>query len=92
VQFPNLLKVGPTKKMNEIVHKDLPGVPLVHMQTPPPQIRAVVDHVYFCLDRKSPLWPDFSTDAALGMHFSGDWPELKLALWAVVDDRAQTKC
>src|SRR6478735_1764109 len=29
-QFPNLFKVGPNTKMNEIVHAHLPGVPLVH--------------------------------------------------------------
>src|SRR3954454_25410693 len=46
-QFPNLFKVGPNTKMNEIVHAHLPGVPLVHLPTPPPQIRAITDHVYF---------------------------------------------
>ena len=73
---PHLFKVGPNTKMNEIVHAHLPGVPLVHLPTPPPQIRAITDHVYFYLDRKSPLWPEFSTASSIGMHFSGDWPEL----------------
>jgi predicted component of type VI protein secretion system len=35
--------------MNEIVHAHLPGVNLVHLPTPPPQIRAITDHVYFYL-------------------------------------------
>jgi type VI secretion system protein ImpJ len=86
-QFPRLFKVGPNTKMNEIVHAHLPGVPLVHLPTPPPQIRAITDHVYFFLDRNSPLWPEFSTASSIGMHFSGDWPELELELWAVLDDR-----
>ena len=30
------------------------------MPTPPRQIRAVSDHVYFYLDKSSPLWPEFS--------------------------------
>ena len=55
------------------------GVPLVHLPTPPPHIRAITDHVYFYLDRKSQLWPEFSSAASIGMHFSGDWPELDLA-------------
>jgi SAM-dependent methyltransferase len=33
--------------MNEIVHAHLPGVSVVHLPTPPPQIRAITDHVYF---------------------------------------------
>jgi type VI secretion system protein ImpJ len=86
-QFPHLFKIGPNTKMNEIVHAHLPGVPLVHLPTPPPYIRAITDHVYFYLDRKSPLWPDFSTAGSIGMHFSGDWPDLELELWAILEDR-----
>ncbi|GJE07310.1 MULTISPECIES: type VI secretion system baseplate subunit TssK [Methylobacterium] len=86
-QFPHLFKVGPNTKMNEIVHAHLPGVPLVHLPTPPPQIRAITDHVYFLLDRQSPLWPEFSVASSIGMHFSGDWPELELELWAVLEGR-----
>jgi len=86
-QFPNLFKIGPNTKMNDIVHAHLPGVPLVHLPTPPPQIRAITDHVYFYLDRKSPLWPEFSTASSIGMHFSGDWPELEMELWAILEDR-----
>ena len=86
-EFPHLFKVGPNTKMNEIVHAHLPGVPLVHLPTPPPQIRAITDHVYFYLDRKSALWPDFSNAGSVGMHFSGDWPELELEFWAVMENR-----
>ncbi len=85
--LPAFLKVGPNTKMNEIVQAHLPGVPLVHLPTPPPQIRALTDHVYFYLDRTSPLWPEFSIATALGMHFAGDWPDLQLELWAIREDR-----
>ncbi|MBN9454863.1 MAG: type VI secretion system baseplate subunit TssK [Bosea sp.] len=86
-QFPQLFKIGPNTKMNEIVHAHLPGINLVHLPTPPPQIRALTDHVYFYLDRTSPLWPEFSTASSIGMHFSGDWPDLELELWAVLEGR-----
>lgn len=86
-EFPQLFKIGPNTRMSEIVHAHLPGVSLIHLPTPPPQIRAITDHVYFYLDRTSPLWPEFSTASAIGMHFSGDWPELELELWAVLGDR-----
>ncbi|WP_034996125.1 type VI secretion system baseplate subunit TssK [Beijerinckia mobilis] len=87
LQFPNLLKLGPDTRMNEIVHFNLPGVPLVHRPTPPPQIRALGDHVYFYIDKKSPLWAEFSVAGAIGIHFSGDWPDLELDLWAIREDR-----
>lgn len=83
MQVPNLLKVGPNTRMNEIVHANLPGIPIRHLPMPPPQIRALTDHVYFQFDRNSPLWPEFSTANAVGLHFAGEWPELSLDLWAV---------
>ena len=60
---------------------------LGYLPTPPPHIRAITDHVYFYLDRKSPLWSEFSKAASIGMHFSGDWPELELHLWAILEER-----
>lgn len=86
-QFPALCKIGPNTKMNEIVQTHLPGIELVHMPTPPRQIRAISTHVYFYLDKSSPLWPEFSVAASVGLHFSGDWPELQLDLWAIMEDR-----
>ncbi|MBX3570552.1 MAG: type VI secretion system baseplate subunit TssK [Rhizobiaceae bacterium] len=86
-QFPALCKVGPNTKMNEIVQTHLPGIELVHMPTPPRQIRAISDHVYFYLDKASALWPEFSVASGMGLHFAGDWPGLVLDLWAIVEDR-----
>jgi type VI secretion system protein ImpJ len=86
-QFPHLCKVGPNSKMNEIVHANLPGVALIHVPAPPPQLRALMDHVYFRLDRNTPLWPEFATAASIGMHFAGEWPDLELELWAIPEER-----
>ncbi len=82
-QFPQLAKVGPNTRMGEIVRNNLPGVGLVHLPNPPRQIRVVPTNVYFMLDKKTALWTEFSTAPAIGMHFAGDWPDLKLELWAI---------
>jgi len=84
--LPAYLKIGPNTKIKEIVNAHLPGVPLVHLPTPPPQIRTIVDHVYFLLDRNSLLWEEFSVAAAIVLHFAGDWPELQMELWAIRED------
>lgn len=86
-QFPALCKVGPNTKMNEIVQTHLPGIELVHLPTPPRQIRAISDHVYFYLDKSSALWPEFSVASSIGLHFAGDWPDLQLDFWAIMEDR-----
>jgi type VI secretion system protein ImpJ len=87
-QFPNLCKVAPAGSMKTLVRDNLPGIELVHIPTPPQQIRSVSRNVYFILDKNSPLWREFSASPAIGMHFAGAWPDLKLELWAIVETRA----
>lgn len=82
-RFPSHAKIGSVTKMRQIVDSALPGVPLRHVPTPPPQIRVLPGYVYFELDRGSPDWRDFATAPALGLHVAGDWPDLKLELWCV---------
>jgi type VI secretion system protein ImpJ len=86
-QFPALCKVGPNTQMNAIVNNNLPGLELVLTPRPPSQIRTISDHVYFYIDKNNAMWREFSTAPAIGMHFAGDWPELKLELWAVQENR-----
>ena len=70
-------------KMRQIVDSALPGVPLRHTPTPPPQLRVLPGYVYFELDRGVPDWREFATAPALGLHVAGDWPQLKMELWCV---------
>ena len=82
-QFPQLCKVGPSTRMKQIINNNLPGIGLVHLPNPPRQIRVVSTNVYFVLDKSTELWREFSTAPAVGMHFAGNWPDLKLELWAI---------
>ena len=82
-RFPYIAKLGSVTKMRQIVESALPGVPLRHTPTPPPQIRVLPGYVYFELDRGVPDWRDFATAPAMGLHVASDWPQLKLELWCV---------
>ncbi len=84
-QFPQLCKVGPSTQMKQIINNNLPGVGLVHLPNPPRQIRVVASKVYFMFDKTTELWREFSVAPAIGMHFAGNWPDLKLELWAIPD-------
>jgi type VI secretion system protein ImpJ len=86
-QFPGLFKIAPLTRMLDIVNNNLPGIELIHVPTPPRQIRSVSRNVYFILQKSSPFWPEFSKSPAIGLHFSGNWPDLKLELWATVEAR-----
>ncbi len=81
--FPSVAKLGAVEKMRQIVDSALPGVPLRHTPTPPPQLRVLPGYVYFELDRGVPDWRDFSVATALGLHVAGDWPQLRMELWCV---------
>lgn len=81
--FPSVAKIGAIGRMRQIVDSALPGVPLRHTPTPPPQLRVLPGYVYFELDRGVPDWREFATSPALGLHVAGDWPQLKLELWCV---------
>lgn len=82
-RFPSVAKIGSVQKMRSIVESALPGVPLRHTPTPPPQLRILPGFVYFELDRGVPDWRDFASAPALGLHVAGEWPSLKLELWCV---------
>ncbi len=82
-KVPRIVKVGPDGMMAEIVNSNLEGIPLRHLPTPPRYIRPLTDHVYFRLDSKGPLWPEFIRSDTIGIHFADDWPELAIDLWAV---------
>jgi type VI secretion system protein ImpJ len=82
-RFPAVAKIGAVTKMRQIVESALPGVPLRHTPTPPPQLRVLPGYVYFELDRSVRDWKDFATAPALGLHVAGDWPQLRLELWCV---------
>jgi type VI secretion system ImpJ/VasE family protein len=81
--FPSVAKIGAIQKMRQIVDSALPGVPLRHTPTPPPQLRVLPGFVYFELDRGVADWSDFASAPALGLHVAGDWPQLKMELWCV---------
>lgn len=81
--FPSVAKIASVQKMRQIVESALPGVPLRHVPTPPPQIRVLPGFVYFELDRSVRDWRDFATAPGLGLHVAGEWPELQLELWCV---------
>ena len=50
-RFPAMAKIGAVERMRQIVDSALPGVPLRHAPTPPPQLRVLPGYVYFELDR-----------------------------------------
>lgn len=82
--FPNHMKIGDVTKMPELVRAATAGVPIRHVTNLPPQLRTYHELTYFQLDQSAPEWRDIAGLApGIGFAVSGEWPELKMELWAV---------
>ncbi|MBA1147256.1 type VI secretion system baseplate subunit TssK [Ectothiorhodospiraceae bacterium WFHF3C12] len=87
-RFPNQVKVGPVERIAELVNNNLPGVELVPVPVAPRQIPYYANTVYFELSRSGSLWKQLSASGGLAVHVAGQFPDLKLDLWAI---RGQTR-
>jgi type VI secretion system protein ImpJ len=53
------------------------------MGAAPRQIPFYAGATYFELDRNSPHWQQMQSSGGFAIHVSGDFPELKMELWAI---------
>lgn len=81
--FAGQAKVGPVEEIRQLVNSALPGIPLRPLPVAPRQIPFNSDTVYFEVDGSNPLWGKMTTSGGIAVHVSGDYPGLKLELWAI---------
>lgn len=84
-RFPAQVKIGPIDKIQELVKLALPGIRLRPMPTPPLEIPYHAGFDYFELDRTDALWKQLASGSGLALHVGGEFPGLKLELWAIRD-------
>ncbi|WP_440996019.1 type VI secretion system baseplate subunit TssK [Arhodomonas sp. SL1] len=87
-RFPAQVKIGPVERIAELVNNNLPGIELVPVPVAPRQIPYYANYVYFELSRSGSLWSQLSNSGGLAVHVAGQFPDLKMDLWAV---RGQTR-
>jgi type VI secretion system protein ImpJ len=76
-------KVGPVEEIRQLVNSALPGIALRPLPVAPRQIPYHSGTVYFEVDRSSPYWGKMTTSGGIAVHVSGDYPGLKMELWAI---------
>ena len=81
--FAGQAKIGPVEEIRQLVNSALPGIPLRALPVAPRQIPYHSGSVYFDLDVKSPYWGKMTTSGGIAVHVSGDYPGLKMELWAI---------
>jgi len=82
-RLPSQIKIGPPAEIKQLVNSQLPAVMVRSLPIAPRQIPYHADHVYFELDRTGEMWGRIKGSGGLALHLAGEWPGLKMELWAI---------
>jgi type VI secretion system protein ImpJ len=81
--FPAQVKIGAAEYIRELVTVAMPGISVRPLPVAPRQIPFYAGAVYFELDRGSPHWTHMQNSGGFAIHVSGEFPNLRLELWAI---------
>jgi len=81
--FPSQVKIGAVEQIRELVNVALPGIDIRPLPVAPRQLPFYAGATYFELDRASPHWQQMQNSGGFAIHISGDFPNLRLELWAI---------
>ncbi|WP_293268912.1 type VI secretion system baseplate subunit TssK [Neptunomonas sp.] len=82
-RFPAQVKIGPTEQIRQLVNVQLPGIRIRPMPVAPRQIPYHTGYVYFELEKSGDLWGQLNVSGGVAIHIGGEFPNLKLELWAI---------
>lgn len=88
---PALVKVCSATHLETLIRQALPGLPLRHLPSPPPQIPVKLDFEYFSLDRTGAVWEAIRRARNFGVYVPGEItnPRMELILVPVPDDSSR---
>ena len=81
--FASQAKLGPVEGIRQLVNSALPGISLRPLSVAPRQIPYHAGMVYYELDRANELWGKMTTSGGIAIHVAGEFPGLKMELWAI---------
>lgn len=81
--MPRRIKIASVEQIAELVNNNLPGIELTPLPVAPRQIPYYAGNAYFELNRVGSLWEQLTHSSAVAVHVAGQFPDLKLELWAI---------
>jgi type VI secretion system protein ImpJ len=81
------VKIGAAEHIRELVTVAMPGIAVSPLPVAPREIPFHAGSVYFELDRGSAHWAYMQNSGGFAIHVSGDFPNLRLELWAIRGQR-----
>ncbi|WP_339805667.1 type VI secretion system baseplate subunit TssK [uncultured Marinobacter sp.] len=82
-RLPAQIKLGPVEYIRDLVNNHLPGISVSALPVAPRQIPFHAGYHYFLLDSQGDRWQQLKQSGGLAVHVSGNYPGLKLELWAI---------
>jgi type VI secretion system protein ImpJ len=84
---PSLIKVGSNETVDGLVRQALPGVPLIHMPSPPSTVPVKMNYQYFALDMVGEAWESIVRGRSLSVFVPSEFPEPKMELVILLPNR-----
>lgn len=81
--FPSQIKIGPVEEIRQMVNSALPGIGLKPLPVAPRQVPYNAGSVYFEMDSSDKYWGKLKSSGGIAVHVSGEFPGLKMELWAI---------
>lgn len=81
--FPSQVKIGAVEQIRDLVNVAIPGIAVRPLPVAPRQMPFYAGASYFELDRNSPHWQQMQSSGGFAIHVSGEFPNLRLELWAI---------
>ena len=81
--LPRQITIGATEQIRQLVNVQMPGIRIRPMPAAPRQVPYHSGFVYFELERVGELWDQLKSSGGIAIHLSGDYPGLKMELWAI---------
>ncbi|GAA6171788.1 type VI secretion system baseplate subunit TssK [Colwellia sp. KU-HH00111] len=82
-RLPAQIKIGSVEGISELVNNQLPGIAVTALPVAPRQVPYHSGYHYFQLNKQSSHWLKLHTSGGIALHLSGNYPDLKIELWAV---------
>jgi len=82
-RLPGQIKIGSVETIRELVNNQLTGVGVVSLPVAPRQVPYHAGYQYFQLIKENIHWERLKSSGGIALHLSGDYPSLKLELWAI---------
>lgn len=77
---PDLIKICSANHIEHLIRQALPGVPLVHVPSPPTTIPIKLNHQYFSLSQSGVAWEAIGRARNLAAYVPGDFQNVRAEL------------